>query len=101
MQKHIKVYRVVPLLDVDEGEFEAFVTGEVLPAVDMNPTRGGQLTGTSLLKEAGAERKDRYLWVVQWEGTSAQWVDSKLEAALNKLDSVGMRMAESYFIPLG
>ncbi|MFP4343583.1 MAG: hypothetical protein ACLFU8_02710 [Anaerolineales bacterium] len=101
MKKHIRVYRVAPLPDIDEGEFEAFVNEQVLPAVDMNPTRGGQLTDTSLLKEAGAERKDRYLWVVQWEGTSAQWVDLRLEEAVKKLDSVGMRVTEIYLTPLG
>ncbi len=101
MRKHIRVYRVASLPDVDEGAFESFVTEQVLPAVNMNPTRGGQLTSTSLLKEAGAERRDCYLWIVEWEGTSAQWVDLKLEEAVKKLDSVGLRVAEMYFTPLG
>jgi hypothetical protein len=101
MQKHIRVYRVTPLPDVGMLEFETSVTDQVQPAVNMNPTRGGRLTESSWLREANTGRMDRYLWIVKWEGTSAKWVELQLEEAIRKLDSVGMRMAEMYFTPLG
>jgi hypothetical protein len=101
MQKHIRVYRVAPLPDIGEREFESFVTNQVQPAVNMNPTRGGRLTESSWLREANTERRDRYLWIVAWEGTSAEWVDLQLEEAIRKLDSLGMRVTEMYFNPLG
>lgn len=100
MDTYIRVYRVAPLPDMGTEEFETFVIENVLPLVDMGPTRGGQLTDVSFLKETGATRKDRYLWMIEWEGTNAEWVGLKLEEAVNKLDSVGMRISSLLLTPL-
>ena len=101
MDDYVRVYRIAPLPDVDPAQFEGFVVENVLPAVDTGPTRGGQISRSSLLKDLNAERKDRYLWLVYWRGTNAGWVEGRLEGALDKLQAMGILLSSSVLQDLG
>ncbi|MEJ2212153.1 MAG: hypothetical protein P8129_24420 [Anaerolineae bacterium] len=101
MDDYVRVYRIAPLPDVDPAEFESFFVESVSPAVNTGPTRGGQISRSSLLKDLDAERKDRYLWLVYWRGTNARWVEDNLKGAIDKLQSVGILLSSSVLQDLG
>jgi hypothetical protein len=65
---HQKGERVMTIYSIklSEGKtrsaFEAFMSGEVFPAVDKRSTRAGRVTGLVLLRANGTS--DEYLWLV-------------------------------------
>lgn len=100
MDAFTKIFRVVPLPDTDDEQLEAFFAKQILPAVDMEPTRGGQIAETSFHRDTSAEREDRYVWMVSYGGFKADWVDHNLEDAMKELKSVAMPISSTVLIRL-
>ena len=88
MHLHLALH---PLPDIGPAEFERAMAEQVMPAVDMDPTRGGQIVGQSLLSDG-----DRgYTWVVEIDTMGGFWVDMNLQAARERLRGLAVTCSES------
>lgn len=96
-----KIFRVAPLPDTDGEKFEAFFREQVLPAVDTGQTRAGRITASTFHQEPGSDRVDRYVWLVTYDGVNADWVDTNLTAAIEKLKTVALPVSSTVFKRLG
>jgi hypothetical protein len=87
-------YELFPPAEMTQENFVRFVQEEVFPAVEMGPTRNGEITELHLLTTIAAEK---YLlviksaWVVQNE---EGFVHNRIEAARQKLEASGTRISE-------
>jgi hypothetical protein len=96
-----RIYRLAPLPDSDSEEFEAFFVDHVLPAVDTGQTRAGRIINTTLFKDTNAGRADHYVWLVNYEGVNAGWVDANLADAMEQLKSVALPVSSALLVQVG
>jgi hypothetical protein len=86
-------YELTPPPEMAQEDFVRLVQEEVFPAVEMGPTRVGQITDLYLLTSQGAEK---YLWVINSTGWLTQYAENILfrtEAARQKLEACGTRIS--------
>lgn len=90
MLQKIELYHFVP--SSKQSDFEGPVIQEVMPLVDMNPTRGGQVLGQALLKHADG----RFIWAIAHEEIGGgSWYKSNISRAFEKLALVASIYATS------
>jgi hypothetical protein len=83
MQQKIELNQFVP--SSKQMAFADTVVNEVMPVVDTNPTRGGQILEQALLHHADG----RYLWAIAYEEVGGgSWYESNVSGAREKLTSM-------------
>ncbi len=97
MPRLVGIYRVELQPGVKEEDFEKFMREKVFPAIDTKLTESGSITRLSLLKDNKEDRKDKYLWTIEWETFNGDWFEHHLSDALEKLKSVGIPVSFSVF----
>lgn len=91
MESRVELIALVPR-EQDAG-FEATVYNEVLPLVDTEPTRGGQIMSQVLLRH----QDGRYLWLVGYKTTGGAWHEENLARARARLESMATIYDERSF----
>lgn len=90
MKTMVNIYQFVPLPASNDKAFARTVVDEVLPLVDLAPTRGGQIASQTLLMHEDG----RYQWWLAYESSGGSWVEETIRPARAKLAALGVIYAE-------
>ena len=95
LAEYVQVYAIAPLPGVTDEDFERHISEEVLPHFEVThrPIGHVELRHT-VMKRAGAERGDRYVWRIGLR--FIQRVKAPDQAALDRMDELVRERLQSF-----